>query len=135
MDIFKTIIILFVLLYFVSCQSVKPDGLVFEDCLKLSNSVFCIDSRLNSNRIDLIVQRIKANSGLSEQAKIELIDYFAKNKDIIIKKKEFEFSDKYLPYFRGYTLIHPLDRNEIFKKYLDLQKENERLRRECGIEE
>jgi hypothetical protein len=127
----RTIFTIALLFYFASCQSVKPD-IQFEDCVKLSKSIFCVDPRLDNKRVDLLVSRVSASGSLSLEQKNDLIAYFQSNRKTIISKKEFEVSEAFLAYFKGYTMIHPLDRNELFQKMIQLQKENELLRRNCG---
>jgi hypothetical protein len=83
---------------------------LFEDCIILSDSITCIDKRLNNTFIDGIINTIQSNDSMSQELQTELINYFNFNRSAIIKNKQFNIGFRYIGYFRGYFTTNPNDR-------------------------
>jgi hypothetical protein len=120
------------LLSFAGCNSVGIRPPAFEDCSILTNSIFCIDKRMNNSKVNSIIDYIESQDALDNIAKDELISYFNKNRKKIIKFKEFEIEFKHLGYFRGYFTTNPNDRFAL-ESFMDKHlNELEKFRRRCG---
>jgi len=103
-----------------------------QDCILLSESIFCIDPRLDEISIRNITDFIKISESLDEDQKLDLIKYFEDNKEDIIKTKEFEIGLDHLGFFRGYFMTSPLDREELELSINDNLGELDKWRRKCG---
>lgn len=129
-----TIIIVMLLSFmgFRSCDSHNIKVPLFTDCITLSDSITCIDKRLNNNRIDIIIDGIQALDALNFEQKEELINYFNTNRRVIIRNKEFNIPIVFIGYFRGYFLTPPEDRF-MLEGFMDSKlQELEKYRKKCG---
>ena len=119
-----------ILILMTSCRTQVKGFPKVEDCLVLSNSIYCLDARLTNVKIDKMIQVVKSNDALSEEEKEQIVQYFEDNRTTIIEKKEFELELKYHNYFRGYSCTGPTDRNTLYQKAMEMAKKIEELEAE-----
>ena len=135
-EVIKSIIVLIMLLSFMSFQGCSTTSGIklqeIEDCMLLSSSVFCVDRRLNNDRLNTLIDNVQAMDALPDDMKLDLIQYFNDNRNTILKKKEYELKLRFLPYFRGYFLTNPVDKLNLQLEVDNLLKELEKYRKRCG---
>lgn len=134
-DFIKLFGVLYLFSIMSGCQSTNIKPPKFEDCTLLSKAVFCVDHRLSTKRVDIIIEQILANRALTSVERDELINYFETNRRQIIKKKEFEISFAHLMFFRGYRMTNRSDSTEL-EKFMDGNlAELEKYRLKFGCQE